>query len=1770
LKQVLGDCDEEISEEMGLTNHFSPRKDIFLMRLKLMDPIRLALLLGLSWVLPAGAEPVINEFLASNQSIAPDNCDFDDYSDWIELYNPAATNVSLENYYLTDDLDQPYKWAIPDGTTIPAGGYLMFRADGYDVGPGETYLRGYYPWTSTFETRRYHTNFKLSADGEELGIYRTDTPAEESTVIATNAVWKYLDTGGDPGTNWMSVSYADDSWSEGAAELGYGDGDEATEVDYGSNSSSKYPTTYFRHHFTVTDPDIVGDISFQVLIDDGAVIYLNGEEVTRLRIDDGDVTYLDYANETASEGVYETVELSASQFVAGDNVLAVEVHQVSATSSDISFNAELVLSEITGTPVLVDSITFDAQTTDVSYGRNATNGWSYFGEPTPEGTNDTEALTFFTSAPDVTASLDSGYYSGEKTVALSTSEASDSIHYTLDGSVPSSSSLLYTNELTISDTTILRARSFSAGEIPGGILTRSYLMSDDVSSTLPFYSLVADPEALFGDDIGICENDTDYPFKGREVPVRLELFETNQTAAFAVSAGIRISGENIWEKAQKPFNVYCRSKYGDDFINYQIFPDENVATFGELCLRNGGDDWEETLLRDALMPSILVDQTDVCLYSYRPSILFLNGEFWGIYNMRKRFDAYYFANEHYLAEDEYDLCAYAHNTDGDTVLSAELGSTDAYETFYSYFTTNDCSDPLVYAEIENQMNIDSFIDYVAATDYAVNTSWSHNREFWKGYADGSKWTWIANDFDRALSSSSVSGSIIDDFLTDYELFKALADNTNFVNRLVQRYAAHLGSTFYPDRVSNQLDLLSAEQDGEMERHIERWADDGGIASLTSRQSELDEIKQFAEDRPAYALSRLETELDLNLSMADLTVTCSPSDGGTVAVAGVPIIPEYNTAISLFLETPVELTAESLPGYTFTGWSTGDTNQTIEITMTAAQSISASFEASDETLLASTLSVDTTLTAANSPYTLDGDLTVEADVTLTVEAGVEFRMPAKSSIIVYGALQINGTESNPVSIAARGASAWGNLSFVDATGSSTLSYLTLRDASRSYQDPKNLKAAVSAYNSTLILDGADVETELPIFTQYGSTTLQNCQISILFSGDGINIKYGSGSVSDSTFVGNDCVDTDAVDFDDVENGLISGNRIYAFLGDNSDALDIGEGCVDLLVISNRIFNCTDKGISVGQASTVTIQRNLIVDCDMGVGIKDTGSTAYIDQNTFALNNVGVSVFEKNAGSGGGIAYITNSIFYDSDEASIYVDDLSTLTVNYSLSDTDVLSGTGNLFADPLFTDAGSYDFSLTADSPAIDSGDPEHALDADGSAADMGACYVYDADDYPYLVVNIVVINEVLAHSHETAADWIELFNNSSSDLDIGGWYLSDDSDVPEKYRIADGTILSGNGYLVFYEDIDFGYSSTHSGALIPFALSENGDTVNLYGPTDGLRPDYNESETFGASLRSVTLGRYYKESTRTYNFVAMAYATPGAANSDPSVGPVVISEIMYHPVTADAEYIELVNISSNTASLYDTDVSAPWKMTEGIELTFSSNSPVSLASGERMVLVRDADTFAMEYSIPEDIQVIQWDSGALDNGGEIVEISQPGDTNSVGELQYIRVDRVSYSDEDPWPTGPDGSGTALVRIDESSYGNDVTNWTESSASPGQSAYEKWASDSGLVDGEDEPADNPDGDAYNNQIEYALGLDPTVVSDSSDWQMEMSDSAVAVTFSISTDRPNVNYSIESTDDLLTGDWTTLSGTVSSSLIRAQDSGLSTQRFYRLWIELLNQY
>jgi hypothetical protein len=225
---------------------------------------------------------------------------------------------------------------------------------------------------------------------------------------------------------------------------------------------------------------------------------------------------------------------------------------------------------------------------------------------------------------------------------------------------------------------------------------------------------------------------------------------------------------------------------------------------------------------------------------------------------------------------------------------------------------------------------------------------------------------------------------------------------------------------------------------------------------------------------------------------------------------------------------------------------------------------------------------------------------------------------------------------------------------------------------------------------------------------------------------------------------------------------------------------------------------------------------------------------------------------------------------------------------------------------------------------------------------------------------------------------------------------------------------------------------------------------------------YRSVEDFGPSEQGVSFGRYYKSSTGNYNFVAMEQNTPGAENTYPKVGPIVINEIMYNPVwpvggiytNEQYEYIELYNISSETVNLQG------WGLTNGVDFTFPVGIPVTVPAGEYVLVAKEPEAFVLRYPSVDAEKIYGPYSGRLSNAGESLELGMPsGRTNGSGEPYYIRIDRINYSDGshpedcpgsvDLWPMEADGDGLSLHRVNAADYGNDPDNWTASTPSPGE-------------------------------------------------------------------------------------------------------------------------
>lgn len=1735
---------------------------------------------------PLHAQVRINEIMASNTRAFPDIVDFEDYPDWIELKNTSDVTVSLANYYLSDDPADPYKWAFPAGASIPANGFLLVMADGNDAVPGQSFPRGYWPWRN-FTTERYHSNFGLSADGESVLLSRatgiTSTVLVRAAVpepVAPDeaAVWRYKDDGSNLGTQWRYASFDDAGWVSGPSELGYGDAP-ATVVSFGPSSSNKHVTTYFRHKFQVTDPNLLSNLAMRLLVDDGCVVYLNGVEVVRRNMPAGEIGYRTYSNVTVSgsgETTFYNYSIPKSALVAGENLLAVEVHQVTADSSDLSLDLSLS-ADVVGAGSVIDSVAFGTQVSDVSYGRDPVDPdqWRQLAESTAGAENAGGVVADVrVEGRAVSASLPGGVYAGVQTVALTS--GGGEIRYTLDGSNPRGTSALYENPLELSKTTVVRARCFEAGRAPGPILTVTYLV-DDPQGTLPYVSVVADPETLFGNTIGIYRN-THEPlvssttwsafgsrdvYKGKDAPGHVEYFAPGG-GGFRGNCGIRIGGENNWVHPQKAMNLAFRGKYGDSEVKYDLFPGRGNVIHTALTLRDGGDRWANEMLRDCMWPKLAYDHLKVETYDYKPSVVYINGEYYGLHDLRERWDDTWFTQKYHVPPGEMDHLLYAHNTSSAVTLGVDKGDTVDWLELMGFLTTANLSDAANWAFVESRIDMESFMDFVISESYGNNTAWQHNREFWKEKKPGGRWKWFLADMDRTLSTGTTSG-ILADMLANEDVLKRLKANTSFKQRLAQRYAAHMAGTFRAGRVQEIMNQLADEiSSSEVARHQARWATGSSSTSgmtASSRLAGINGTLTYATTRAGNVHTEIASALGVPAAV-NFTLGMSGSGQGTLRVEGIPV---PASTFKLFPGIPVTIEAVPAPGFVFAGWTGAEGGASLSIVPSGGESLTANFVASNETVWGGELAVDTTFDASGSPHVIASDLLVPSGVTLSIAAGAEVTFAAGTDLRVQGALMVAGTAVEPVRFTGRLGARWGGISFENPALPSTLRHLVIRGATKGH-DPAVYPYAVSGLNATLTLEFLDIdECEGPIFCRGGSLLLQDSQLRTPYTGDCMNVKQGRAITRRCVFRGNNQPDTDAIDYDGVPDGIIEDCSIYRFQGSNSDGVDIGEACTNTLIQRNKIYYNSDKGFSVGQGSTVTIRQNLVVGCVLGVGVKDTGSTAWIDQNTFVDCETGVAVYEKNFGAGGGNAVVTHTILSSSKVAPVTVDGLSTLSVAYSLSDTSPLAGVGNLLADPLFVDPVVLNFQLQPGSPAINSGDPNHALDPDNTVADRGAMYVYHPGDYPYTIGETVVINEVLANSG-TEPDWIELHNRTRAAVDIGGWFLSDDGMDPAKYRIPPGTVIPAGGYLVFREDLHFGAGSIDPNKVAAFALSDVGETVHLTSAVDDEITDYHSSEDFGPSAEGETLGRYYKPSSNSFNFVAMLEATPGGANGAPRVGPVVISEVFYNPPGgADGEeFVELLNPGGAPVVLYDAVKGRAWRFTDGIDFEFPTDPPVTLAPGERVVLVRNAGAFRVAF--PDvTARVFQWNSGALDNAGESVQLGRPGAVDATNVMRYIRVDRINYSDDLPWPTSPDGDGTSLTKISEGDYGNDFINWRAATANPGDAGPGELFGDWAAAHGVTGAADDPDGDGLNNLLEYALGSDPRVALPVRVPAMKFDLAGTTVEYSVRLGASDIDYRLESSEDMAVWrdeDAAPVGLTGDVQMRRWVDSGGHARKFFRL--------
>lgn len=885
---------------------------------------------------------VINEVCSSNTLLFDANRNT---PDWIEIFNNADTSISLEGYKLTDR-KQAIEWEF-NAVTIPPKEFLIVYASGENRISSEVF----------------------------------------STIIKKGADWSYIIPDGEISEDWMEIEYDDSSWPVGPSGIGYGDNDDSTITSNGISS------VFMRKVFSIEDIDNIIEVLFHMDFDDGFVAYINGIEIARENL--GNVgqlmspeTFADIDHEAKiySGGFPDEFEIANYKDILseGENILAVQVHNVSKGSSDLTSIPILTLVKESGENDVDEVLNFgDAEfhtdfkissggdslylmddeqrvleslgipplPPNASFGRtqDGSESFTIFGEGTPGATNSGVSYQGVIEN-EVNYSHESGIYNAGFVLTLESEEGT--IKYTVDGSIPAISSKTYTNPIVINKNLTVKAKVFKEGFLSHLISSRSYLINEN--HELPSISISIKPDDLYNNDTGIYVLGDDYqeefPYFGAnfwedwERSVHFSYFDEAGTELFRSGAGLKIFGG--WSRAvdQRSMSIFARSIYGNGSFDFPFFENRPYDQYESIVLRNSGNDWNYSMFRDVMMTS-LTKPMGLEVQAYQPVVTYLNGEYWGIYNLREK------VNEHYLAS-LFDLNPLEINLlEGNGGLIT--GNSRDYSVLKDFISSNILTSDENYEIVANQIDIENFIQYQVAQIYFDNRDWpGNNIKYWN--TENRKWRWILYDTDFGFSlygESNFQYNSLRDALSPYgpnwpnppwsTLFlRKLTQNQEFRNLFINYFADALNSHFLPETVHTKIDSCSSLILPEIGNHFSKW--NGNSNSFFSNISKM---KNFATQRPNYMRGFIKSQFNL-FTEYDVTLENRNPDKGSVKINSLNI-PDAEWKGIYFSQVPITITAIPKPGYVFAYW-TGDAsgNETSkEITLTGDKTFVAHFKTS---------------------------------------------------------------------------------------------------------------------------------------------------------------------------------------------------------------------------------------------------------------------------------------------------------------------------------------------------------------------------------------------------------------------------------------------------------------------------------------------------------------------------------------------------------------------------------------------------------------------------------------------------------------------------------------------------------------------------------------------------------------------------------------------------------------------------------------------------------
>lgn len=743
----------------------------------------------------------ITEILPNNAGHFKDQ--YGNYSGYIEIKNKTNKIVSLKEYGLGGDLTSPFKWNFPD----------------IQIGPNETKV--IYTSGKNDVEQELHANFKLDSKNGIAILTKAGKIVDQKTY--TNL------------ENGLALIKENKWITSGKISPGYPNTNEGVE---------NFSKTYLKNEEGLIINEIMNN-NTSYLAQNGNEYYdwieLKNNSKKEINLKD---YYLSTNDSRLTEWKLPDVTLAPNELyivmASGDTNLSNKTYQ--HTNFKLSETESLY---ITDGKSIINSMFISEVPLEYSMGRSSDYGFFYFSKPSPKAENGVGTLQVATKTE---VSKAAGIYNNVDGINLEI-EANGTIYYTLDGSVPSTKSNQYTGPIFLKSTTVVRSINVEDEKIDSPVTTNSYIINEN--HTLPVMSVSMNPS----DFRRVSLNS----WADLEVESYAEFYEEENS--FSIPCGFRLFGGSTRGMAKKSFSLKFKKKYGEASLHYPVFDNRDFSIFNTLVLRSGSQDSENAFLRDILTTSLMED-SEAEVQSYKSMILYINGEYWGVYNIREKVDDEFLTNHYNVDGSKGNI------TRTDYLVS--LGSNKDYRDIVNYVSTHDMSRSANYEYVKTKMNINSLIDFWVGEIYTTNNDIINSRVFSHPDIDDGKMHFIFYDLDYSMFfpennyyTFMTNPEGMSDFKVPTTFMINMFKSREFKQDFVERLSWNLKNVWKEEHVLERLDEIYNKLKPEMERNQKRWG-----MTMKDWEDSIEVVRTYIKKRKGYLLRQTKNFFKLSESDMD--------------------------------------------------------------------------------------------------------------------------------------------------------------------------------------------------------------------------------------------------------------------------------------------------------------------------------------------------------------------------------------------------------------------------------------------------------------------------------------------------------------------------------------------------------------------------------------------------------------------------------------------------------------------------------------------------------------------------------------------------------------------------------------------------------------------------------------------------------------------------------------------------------------------------------------